>query len=638
MTQKNIVIVGAGFAGVYATKKLAKHYKHNPDVHITLIDKHSYFTYMTELHEVAAERVPENAIQYDFQRLFCRRKNVTVITDKVIKLDRDNKTVVAENGTYPYDDLMLALGSQPNDFGTPGVKEHGFTLGSWESAVHLREHIKRMVREGSEAQDPERRRALLNFAIVGSGFTGTETIGELRDWRDTLARENKLDPEEIHFTLLEAAPTIMNMLDRADAAKAERYMVKRGIEIRKNAAVTEVHEDHIDFKDGSTFPTHTLIWTAGVKATDQAATLGLTTGRAGRLVTNAHMQSVDDDHIYVIGDVSLFDEKGDGRGQPQIVEGAEQTAKTALTNIINSDNDQPLVDFKGSYSGFMVSLGSRYGVANLMNTFHLSGFFAMLMKHLINILYCIQIYSGYYLFWYLMHEFFRTKHKRNLMRGHISRYGNVLWTIPARIFLGAMWLVDCWDKVQGPGSWFTNKLRLPFAWLQQSATTGASQASASAIDATSAATGSSAASTASTAAATHPTFSLSYSYGHDPMPVFDKMPKWFYNITKALIPNQQTAFFMQKAMTILEILVGLALVVGLFTWLSSAASVALVVTFCLSGMFYWVNIWMIPLAIACMDGSGRAFGLDYWAVPWLQKHLGHWRYGTIRSVYGPNKF
>ncbi len=128
MAQKNIVIVGAGFAGVYATKRLAKHFKKDKDVTITLIDRHSYFTYMTELHEVAADRVPEDAIQYDLQRLFARRKNVKLVTDTATTIDREKKLVKTKHGAYPYDYVMLGIGSQPNDFGTPGVKDYGFTL------------------------------------------------------------------------------------------------------------------------------------------------------------------------------------------------------------------------------------------------------------------------------------------------------------------------------------------------------------------------------------------------------------------------------------------------------------------------------------------------------------------------------
>lgn len=630
MTQKNIVVIGAGFAGVYATKRLAKKFKHDQDVTITLIDKHSYFTYMTELHEIAADRVDADAIQYDLQRLFCRRKNVKLVTDTVTTIDRDQKLVKTKHGAYPYDYVMLGIGSEPNDFGTPGVAEYGFTLGSWEHAIALKQHVAEVVRRGAIEHDPAKRKALLSIVVVGSGFTGTETIGEMRDWRDQLAKENKIDPSELTFTLMEMAPTIMNMLDRTDAAKAEKYMLKRGIHIMKNTGVVGVHEEYVDLKDGSTYPTATLIWTAGVKASTQAANFNLTQGKAGRIVVNSHMQSVDDDSIYVVGDVSFYGGNSD-RGEPQIVQGAEASAQTALDNITKQMHNQAAdVDYKASYSGFMVSLGSRYGVANLMGFMHLSGFFAMLMKHLVNMLYFIQIFSGYYFFQYLLHEFFRTKHDRNLMRGHTSRQGNVLWAVPARLFLGAMWLVDCAYKVSGKESWFVDKLRLPFSWLQPAVTSGAS---ASGADATSAATGAAAAAD-TTAKAAKSVFSLSYQYGKDPMMVFDQMPKWMYNITKVLIPNQDVAFFMQKTMTVVEILIGLALIAGLFTWLAGGMSVMFTVIFCLSGMFYWVNLWMIPMAIAVMNGSGRAFGLDKWVIPYLQRVFGKWWYKQPKALYG----
>ena len=108
MAKKNIVVVGAGFAGVYATKKLSKHFKKNADVEITLIDRHSYFTYMTELHEVATERVEPEHIQYDLQRLFARRKNVRLVTDTVTGIDKQAQTVTTEHGSYQSDQLLIS--------------------------------------------------------------------------------------------------------------------------------------------------------------------------------------------------------------------------------------------------------------------------------------------------------------------------------------------------------------------------------------------------------------------------------------------------------------------------------------------------------------------------------------------------
>lgn len=246
MKKTNIVIIGAGFAGVYATKKLSKYFKGNKDISITLIDKHSYFTYLTELHEVAAERVPEDAIQYDLKRLFFNQKNVHLITDNIKSIDYNSKTVIGANGNYPYNYVILGIGSEPNDFGTPGVKEYGYTLGSWEQAIQLKNHIRSVIQQGSITHDKEKRAALLSIAVVGSGFTGTETIGEICDWKDVLAKEYKINPEEIKLTLIEMAPTIMNMLDRKDAEKAERYMKGRGVRIMKSTGVVGVREDDLE--------------------------------------------------------------------------------------------------------------------------------------------------------------------------------------------------------------------------------------------------------------------------------------------------------------------------------------------------------------------------------------------------------
>lgn len=539
MARKNIVIIGAGFAGVYATKKLAKYFKNNANISITLIDKHSYFTYLTELHEVAAERVPESAIQYDLQRLFFNQKNVHLVTDCVQSIDYDKKIVCGKNGeTYPYDYVILGIGSQPNDFGTAGVKEYGYTLGSWEQSTELRDHIRDVILRGSIETNPEKRKSLLSIAVVGSGFTGTETIGEINDWKTVLAKEYKIDPTEIKLSLIEMAPTIMNMLDRKDADKAENYLVKNGVNIMKSTGVIGVHKDYVDLKDGSTFPTSTLIWTAGVKANDMASQFNLTQARAGRIVVNETMETPTQKNVFVVGDACMYDADGSGKGEPQIVQGAEASAQTAVTNIINQFKDKPMVPYKANYQGFMVSLGSKYGVAYILGKYHLSGFMAMAMKHMINLMYCMQIFSGYYLIQYMLHEFFRTNNDRNLMYGHISRRGNVLWTVPLRIFLGISMMGIATTSLTG-------------------------------------------------------------------------------------------------VMGTLVMACGILLIVGLFTCSVSFLTFVLSIILCSTGYAGTLG-WFIPVSLACMNGSGRSFGLDKWVVPYLQRTLGHARYGKVSSLYSTN--
>lgn len=634
MATKNIVVVGAGYSGVSATKFLAKKLKRDNDVQITLIDRHSYHTMMTELHEVAGGRVEPEAIQYDLQRLFARQKNVQLVTDTVTGIDKENKIVTTKLGSYAFDYLILGMGGEPNDFGTPGVKEHGFTLWSFEDSVRIREHILTTVAKAAIEPDAAVRRAMLTFVVCGSGFTGIEMIGELVDWKARLAKEFKLDPSEFSLKVVEAMPTILNMLGRNDAAKAERYLKEQNVELVLNAPIIEVAADHIKLKDGSMVPTHTLIWTAGVKGTTDAADFGLEAARGNRLVANEYMEAkgYEENNIYIIGDL-VFYEEFPNTPTPQIVQAAEQTGHTAAANIVADIKGGEKHKFKGNYQGFMVSIGAKWGVANLFNKIHLSGFLAIVMKHIVNLKYFFDIRSGYYMFQYMMHEFFHIKDDRNVTRGHSSRYGNVLWSVPLRVFYGLVWFIEAAKKIVGEGSWlkpgtwfgegswFTGNSVFPWTWDYVDAASAAS-------DATSAASG--AGETVEAAAK----FGLSYAYGETPMAVLDSAPEWFSNIMKIMMPNMEVAMFFQKMMVFVEIGIALALMAGLFTWLMSATTIALVVTFCLSGMFFWVNIWFIPVAFALMNGSGRAVGLDRWVIPWLQKTLGKWWYGTPKSMYG----
>lgn len=646
MTKQNIVVVGAGYAGVSATKFLAKKFKKDTDVTITLIDRHSYHTMMTELHEVAGGRVEPEAIQYDLQRLFSRKKNVKLVTDTVTGIDKENKVVKTLAGSYPFDQLILGMGGEPNDFGTPGVKENGFTLWSFDDAVKIRHHIEATVAKAAIEPDAEVRKAMLTFVVCGSGFTGIEMVGELIDWKDRLAKDAKIDPDEITLMVVEAMPTILNMLSRNDAAKAERYLEKKNVQLLLNSPIVEVAADHIKLKDGSEVPTHTLIWTAGVKATSDAADFGLEAARGSRLVANEYMQAkgYEDKNIYIIGDLVYYEETPN-TPTPQIVQAAEQTGHTAAANIVADIKGGEKHAFKGNYQGFMVSIGAKWGVANLFDKIHLSGFLAIIMKHIVNLKYFFDIRSGYYMFQYIMHEIFHIKDDRSVARGHTSRYGNVLWSVPLRVFYGMVWLVESMKKIVGngdylkpstwfgDGSWFTDKVVFPFPWLQEQVTTGASQATETATTAASGAADA-AASGGADAATQAAHFGLSYAYGETPMQVFDHMPKWFESVMKFMVPNQEVALFMQKFMTIVEVCIALALIAGLFTWLSSAATIGLTIAFCLSGMFYWVNIWFIFVAFALMNGSGRAVGLDRWVIPWIQRKLGKAWYGTPKARYG----
>ena len=620
---KEIVIVGAGFAGVAAARKLGKKYKKDKTVNITLIDRHSYLTYMTELHEIAGGRLEPDAIKYDLRRIFHRLNNVKLVTDNVSEIDHDNNVVIGEQSNYKFDYLVLAVGAEPNDFGIDGVKENGFTLWSMEDAERVREHIIDMVYKAAREHDPVKRRALLSFLVCGGGFTGVEMIGELVEWLPILAEEHKLNPDEISFHLVEAAPKILNTVTEKEQERAMKYMRKKGIDITLGDGIAKIAEDHIELASGKKIDTYTSIWTAGIKANTDASEWGVEQARAGRLVADQYMQAKGYDNVFVAGDLDYYeDPTNNNMPTPQIVQAAELTGDVAATSIISEISGTEKEEFEGKYDGNMVSIGSTYGVAYLYDKYSVQGFIAMFIKHAANVIYFLSIGSFYYAWLYVRHEFFTIKHKRNIFRGHLSAHGNILWSVPLRLFYGAMWLVEGLKKtfgMFGGQSWFEDEVVFPFPWLQEEVTSAAS-----------------ATETEEVVEVAKQIFSLNYVYGEEPMLVFDEMPGWFASIMEFMMPNQDVALFMQKMMSLVELGIGLALIAGLFTFLVSGLTVVLVAMFCLSGMFVWVNMWFIPAAIALMMGAGRAFGLDYYVMPWLGKLFDGWIWGKPKHIYTDN--
>ena len=407
-------------------------------------------------------------------------------------------------------------------------------------------------------------------------------------------------------------------------------MVKNGVKISKNSPIVEVKEDRVVLKSGEELPTHTLIWTAGIKANTDTDEFELEKAHAGRIKVNEYMQAEGMKNVYVVGDLAYYEES-DGKPTPQIVEAAEQTAACAAKNIIADIRGGNKVAYEGKYHGFMCSIGARYGVANLMGI-RLSGFFAMFMKHLVNLYYFFGIRSGYYMVQYIKHQFFQTEDKRNIFRDLTTRYGNVLWSLPLRIWLGWFWIDEAgsklwgasvWDdatssfknlgllfKGLGEDSWLVSEtVKMPFEWLQV-ATSGASAA------------------TSATTAASQAVEATTWAE-----PILSSMPGWFEWIMQMMLPTPEMAIFMQKMVVFIELALGLAILFGLFTWLASAGSAAFLTVFIFSAMLGWDKFWALPASIALMNGAGRGLGLDYWVMPFVSEKLGRIWYGKDQAIH-----
>ncbi|MBE0450231.1 MAG: FAD-dependent oxidoreductase [Clostridia bacterium] len=587
--KKKIVILGGGYAGVKAGKSLHKIFKNDDSVEITLIDRKTYHTLMTELHEVAGHRTEPDAIKIDLRTIFKGRK-VNVVTDSINGVDFDKRELKSDNRTYAYDYLLIACGSDSNSFGIEGVDEHAITLWSYEDAIKIREHVENMFALAAIEENEEKRKQLLTFAVVGGGFTGVEMVGELGEAKNHLSDKYGIDKKEVTIYNIEATPRILNTLkDEKQITKVENRYKKLGVQLLKNAALVKATEDGFILKDGTEIKTKTLIWGAGIKVNNFVGKLGLDAGRAGRVVVNEFMQSLQHENVFLAGDNVHYEDQ-DGP-LPQIVEAAEQSGHTAAENIGALINKTEMHKHKQNYHGFMVSIGSRYAVSD-NNGLKLNGWLAVLVKHMVNFYYLFTVSGVAQLFEYWRHEFFHVKNNRSFLGGHFAKSTPNFWLVPLRIFLGVMWLIEGLNKIDE-------------GWL--------SEAKMYASDAVSAA-------------------SEWVEPGAEAMkPLIENVPgvvQW--GIDNIIAPN---AVFFQTGIVLAEILFGLALIAGLFTFISAVVTVGLTVGITLTGMSDASILWYFFGGIALISGAGTTFGLDYYVMPVLKKWWKNTKFAQKSYLY-----
>ncbi|MDK2917844.1 MAG: hypothetical protein PWQ37_577 [Candidatus Petromonas sp.] len=641
--EKNIVILGAGYAGVHAAKLLNKKYKKSDNIKVTLIDKNPFHTLMTDLHEIAGARVETETVQVELKKIF-KAKKVDVVIDEIKDIDFKSQKLSSENYTYEYDYLIIGTGAEPTFFGVPGAAENGFTIWSLEDAVKIREHVEKMFRKASFERNPEKRKEMLTFAVAGAGFTGVEVIGELAEWRKKLCREYGIDKKDVRMIIIEAMPNILPILEEGLQAKAARRMKKMDIEVITDSPITEVNKDSISLKDGTRIPTKTLIWTAGVQGNSFVAKLGLTMGKRNRVQTNEYMQSLDYENVYLVGDNGYLEEDGK-RGYPQIVEAALQTAETAVHNIVADIEKGDKKPFKSNFHGFMVSIGSRYAVANV-GGMKLSGFFAMAVKHMVNLHYLFGV-GGFALCWtYMMHEFFHIKEKRSILGGHVSRKSPTFWLLPLRVFVGYKWLEQGLHKLpkilEDPSNIFLipPPVKNVASAVKDAAVNAVSSASQAAADGAAkvAQAAADAASSATPAADGAAQAAEAASQWGEALPVpgfIESIVKWSMETFFYTPDGGFTALaeIFQAAMVVGEIIVGLCLIAGLFTVLASIASVVMGMMIWTSGMAPYEMLWYLAAGIALIGGAGRAFGLDYYVIPVIKNWWKKTRFANKTYLY-----
>jgi NADH dehydrogenase len=360
--QGHVVIVGGGFAGVGCARALAKH----DAVRVTLIDRNNYHQFQPLLYQVATSQLAPSDIAYSLRKLFRDRPNVDVKLAEIAAVDPATRTVTAADGqTWTSDAVVLAAGSRPNFFRTPGAESDSFPLYTLDQATRLRSRILTLFEDADRSPELVDRGAL-NFVVVGAGATGVEVAGALADLiSDTMALEYRdLAVSAARIHLVDLGHVLLGPFSEGSHDYAAKVLQRKGVRTHLGVAVTAVRPGEVELADGTTIPTHCVIWGGGIQAAELAGATGLVQGRGGRLMVLPDLSVDGAPGVHAAGDVANIPDRH-GEPLPQLGSVALQSGTWVADNVLADFAGKPRKAFHYHDKGIMAMIGRGAAVAEV---------------------------------------------------------------------------------------------------------------------------------------------------------------------------------------------------------------------------------------------------------------------------------
>ena len=359
-----VVIVGAGFGGLAAARKLSQ----QKDVNVTVVDKHPYQLFSPLLYQVATGGLPEDDIAYPVRAAI---PGVSFRKGEVTKVNSNSKSIIlADQSTIEYDHLVLATGSTGTTFGVPGVQENALQMKSIMEARVIKKQLLGMYEEVEAGHKPKES---LKVVVIGAGPTGVEVSGAVAELQKSMKHEFPNIYKMASVTLVEAGPRVLPMFHEKSSKHAQSELEEIGVSVKTNSAVDRMYETDVHLKSGEILSGGTLIWAAGVAAYQTWTSLG-ETDRSNRIKIDENLQSSAG--IFVIGDGAHLQFKGNPL--PMIAPVALQMGKHVAKQIISLKNNKPLSPFKYTDKGQMATIGRRRAVVEMPGGLRMHGTIAWL--------------------------------------------------------------------------------------------------------------------------------------------------------------------------------------------------------------------------------------------------------------------
>ena len=368
-----VVIVGAGFGGLNAARALRR-----APVQVVLVDRNNYHLFQPLLYQVATAGLEPEEIARPARAILRGQKNFDFRMVDVTRVDFAARRLETTGGPISYDFLVLAPGGQTNFFGLESMQRHGLGLKDIPDAIAIRNHVLTCFEQAMLEPDPEKRRTLLTFIVVGGGPTGVEMAGALSELiRLVLVKDYpRLNIKDVRILLLEATDKLLAAMPERLREAAVKTLWRKWIDVRFGAQVADYDGKQIRLKSGEIIPAQTVIWAAGVQASPLNATLGLPASRQGRIPVEPALQVTAHPEVFIIGDAAY--QEHNGEPLPMVAPVAIQMGRFVARNITRQLRGQPLEPFRYRDQGTLATIGRNAAVANVYGI-KATGFVAWVM-------------------------------------------------------------------------------------------------------------------------------------------------------------------------------------------------------------------------------------------------------------------
>ncbi|WP_412985957.1 NAD(P)/FAD-dependent oxidoreductase [Pontimicrobium sp. IMCC45349] len=368
-----VVIIGGGFAGVNLAKSLA-----NNNVQVVLLDKHNYHTFQPLLYQVSTAGLEPDSIAYPLRKIIKNHKNTVFRLAEVNYINSEKQEVETSIGNIAYDYLVIATGTKTNFFGNKKVEKYSMPMKKVPQALNIRSLILQNFEKAIITKDEAKRKALLNFVIVGGGPTGVELAGAIAELKNHILPHDypDMDINKMQIHLLEGNDRVLPPMSSHASKKAEEFLLKLGVNVHCSTYVKDYDGNQITTNTDLELQSETLIWAAGVTgAPVKGLKAEVLMDRTNRYKVNQFNQIEGYDNLFALGDIALMKTELYPNGHPQVAQPAIQQGKLLGKNLIRKVNNQSMKPFIYNDKGSMATIGRNKAVVDLKH-FKFAGFFA----------------------------------------------------------------------------------------------------------------------------------------------------------------------------------------------------------------------------------------------------------------------